>query len=614
MIDVASADLMSVSALQCELRMCFLASTRQQGIQDCLELLAGAFGSQYAVAHARIGAQILSEEWSLPELPLDDRLREMVTNVMLDAMATGNAKCKRLLIDGEESAIVAALLFDEDGEQAGALAILARGCDRDRARAFLARFEGLVGFLALLLTIDPRSQDAKNDAASRIAQACDISSHPLRLAFGMVAELKNRHGFALASIGFVKRRKVRVVAVSGLEEIRAANPGIRQIRGAMEECLDRSDIVLHQSRVSAFDERIEDDCHLHRQWSTSLGGDSVASFPLMAGDEVVAVISVTKSPEEPLTHAMLDDVRAEMADFGRIVPLSQAASRSVLQHAGDAIAATGRAWVGKGRRKFAVLACTSTLAVAWLVFGTLPFRFTVPSVVAPASQRVVAAPRDGLLAEVFVRPGDVVTEDQLLAVLDDHEDVLRLAELRASLSAVSAKSDRALAERESGLVRVYEAEEASLLAQVAMVQANIERARVRAPHAGVVLEGDLEEQLGGRVSLGQELFRVAQLDRMRILMRVPEDLVRDAREAGTATFSSTARPDEDYELKDLRVAPASTVLDGKNVFQTEGMTKQAMSGLSPGMEGVAYVDAGSRPAWFVLTRRITNWLRLNFWI
>ena len=36
--------------------------------------------------------------------------------------------------------------------------------------------------------------------------------------------------------------------------------------------------------------------------------------------------------------------------------------------------------------------------------------------------------------------------------------------------------------------------------------------------------------------------------------------------------------------------------------------------LLPGMEGVVYMDLGERNAWWVLTHRITDWLRLRFWI
>jgi len=32
------------------------------------------------------------------------------------------------------------------------------------------------------------------------------------------------------------------------------------------------------------------------------------------------------------------------------------------------------------------------------------------------------------------------------------------------------------------------------------------------------------------------------------------------------------------------------------------------------MEGTAHIDAGPRPAFWVLTHRVTDWLHMSFWL
>jgi multidrug efflux pump subunit AcrA (membrane-fusion protein) len=110
------------------------------------------------------------------------------------------------------------------------------------------------------------------------------------------------------------------------------------------------------------------------------------------------------------------------------------------------------------------------------------------------------------------------------------------------------------------------------------------------------------------------LFEIARDDRASIELRIPEQLVLATRGAVVAEFSPAAEPDRSYPLGALRVAPASTVVDQRNVFLGEADVGVDLGLLPPGMEGAAHVDAGPRSAWWVLTHRATDWLHLNFWL
>lgn len=258
-----------------------------------------------------------------------------------------------------------------------------------------------------------------------------------------------------------------------------------------------------------------------------------------------------------------------------------------------------------------------TAAVAfcsWLAIGTMQHAFTVPCTVKASDRRTIACPRAGVLAELFVRIGDRVQEGQLLAAIDASDDFLQRAELTAEIESLSAMIDYAVGAREAGQVRVHEAKRRSLQAQLAIVDASIAQAQIRAPHDGLVLTGDLRERLGSRLELGVPLFELARYDHASIELRIPERFVLAANRGVDATFSPAAEPSTSYPLRDLRIAPASTVLDQQNVFVGEASVDIDLGVLPPGMEGTAYIDAGPRQAWWVLTHRLTDWLRLNFWM
>jgi hypothetical protein len=56
------------------------------------------------------------------------------------------------------------------------------------------------------------------------------------------------------------------------------------------------------------------------------------------------------------------------------------------------------------------------------------------------------------------------------------------------------------------------------------------------------------------------------------------------------------------------------VIGEANVFLGEAVVMASLEGIAPGMEGVAHLRAGARPVWWVLTHRLTDWARLNFWL
>ena len=570
-------------------------------------------GASYAVIHARIGVLNVSEEWSDQALDAEDPIRQTVNSIMWEAMSAGTAKCVRMRQPGKPpAAVVSAILFDEDIEEAGTAAIVIHDCDHERAMDILSWFEGIVGFLALLVAQQgsPEAVRSSSSPENTSARLNSAAQHPTRLAMEMASELKNRHELDIAAIGFVSGGRVRVAAISGMDEVRSSNPGVARVRAAMEECLDFRETVIFGGPLAESD--LDVDCRLHAQWSAAAGGYAVASLPLCSGDDIVAIVSVVGSSPNALQHGELHEFAEEMADYATLVPLSQNASRSVLSHAANRTGQLIRGVFGRRKATTTTLACAALSA--WLVFGTLPYSLTVPCVVEATAHRTVPSPREAVLAELFARPGDIVSKGQLLAILDAHEDILERDKLHAEIATLQAKADQALAEGEAGEGRIFAAQEHSLRAQLAAVERSIQQAEIRAPQAGVILQGDLRERLGGRLSLGDPLFEMAGGDHMVVKLRIPENVVLDARECLAATFAPAARPEDTFELEKVRIEPSSTVFEGKNVFLGESATNARLGRLAPGMEGVAHLELENRNAWWVLTHRVTNWLRLNFWM
>jgi multidrug efflux pump subunit AcrA (membrane-fusion protein) len=524
---------------------------------------------------------------------------------MATAIESDQASCVRLTWGTGEGALVAAVLYDDGHEQAGSAAFLVRDCTRAAAYGLLAQVESLVGFVAVLLSACGRSP---REAVQR-QQGLPIphAGEPSRVLLEMAAEIGNRHGLDQVAIGIVHGRRVRVALMNGEAEPRAANPGARLLSEAMGECLDRGSAVLVAGDPGLGEFR------LHAAWLHSRGGGAVGSLPVVADDETLAIVSVACADPAALSAEKLAAMGRDLAAHAPVLRVARLAARSLAEHAREALAGGWRKW-RRARWRRLTMVSAAVAVLAWGALGTLPYSLTVPCVVKAAGRRSVSAPRDGILAEIFVRPGDSVRTGQLLAEFDSQDDQLARAELECEQTALAAQIDRALADHDAGLLRVLEAQRMGVLARLDVCEQRIEQARIRAPQDGVVLTGDLRERVGSRMAMGDELYELARSDGALVALRIPEQVVLAARETSTASFVASADPGTAHVLSDLRIAPASIVADGHNTFLAEAGTDASLWRLSPGMEGFAMLDVGQRPVWWVLSHRALSWLQLNFWI
>lgn len=597
-----------MSALQCEVRALFQDRPSNRALVESLQRVCQRLGALYAVVHTRFGVHIMSEEWCSEDGKFSSNDRDIINQALWESVSTEEARCVRLDAGSEGLMLATIVMYDQGAEPSGGAAIVLPPCDKSRILQVMAQLEGILGYISLLF--DQRdSGGAIRTAERRELRKTSDANHPVRLAYAMLAELETRYGLELAAVGFVQNKLVQIAAVSGVDDLRPSNPGVQIIRAAMEECLDRGAVIVANSQ-----DRDADDCRLHVQWSHNSQGNPVASLPLITMNETVAIISMSQGGGTQLTHEQVVLMQEELSGYAALVPLSQAANRSLTAHALADIRQGLRRFHNQGPVRIGALLAAVMLLFSWLAFGTLNHTFTVPCTVKATDRRTIACPRAGVLAELFVRPGDRVQEGQLLAAIDASDDFLQRAELTAEIESLSALVDQAVGDRQAGQVRVNEAKKRSLEAQLAIVDASIAQAQIRAPHDGLILEGDLRERLGSRLELGVPLFELARSDRASIELRIPERLVLAANECIEAVFASAAEPDRTYHLESLSVAPASTIVNERNVFLGEAKVEIDLGLLPPGMEGTARIDAGPRSAWWVMSHRTTDWLYLNFWL
>jgi hypothetical protein len=208
----------------------------------------------------------------------------------------------------------------------------------------------------------------------------------------------------------------------------------------------------------------------------------------------------------------------------------QAGETTLLQRLGECyahalLALTG----GRPRRRARPVRLGVAAASVLLALGlTVPVRQSAlaPAEVAPRDPVLVAAPMEGVIADVLVEPNQPVAAGDALFVFDDTTLRNRREVARRTLAVAEAELRRAsqVAFRdraESARLAVLEAERDMRAAELAYAEELLDRVTVRAPAAGVAVIGDPDDWVGRPVRTGERILLVADPGAVRLRLHVP---------------------------------------------------------------------------------------------
>jgi hypothetical protein len=584
---------------------------------EAFRAIARSFKSPYAAACVRLGSEVIEDDFHSG--PTDPRFwKESLQKYLTESLASPGA-CAKLLHTrdgtGAGIAFLSSALYDGTAT-IGAIALVA-ACQTDtEVTSLLAVLESLTclsGYLAESIGGPAGATSATADANESLARASGAATAE-ELAFNITNSLRTRLACEQVSLGVVVGRRIRVLSVSGLDNVAVRSPSVIRLRGAMEECLDANRIIACQHEDEGSEPGSPDGYCIHRQWQRIVGGDAVASIPLRVQERVVAVISLRRRADQPFAREKLEAIRAKAEPYATALVVLRNASRGLARHAVESAREGLRAMMAPSRigRKLA-LAGTVT-ALAWILFGSASYSLKVPCRVAPARLRHISVPFDGTISSAAGLAGDRILQGDLLCQLDARDLQQQRAEVAAKIAVLEREKDRAMAAREPASFQLALANQELARAELAINDRRIEMAGVRSPIDGVIIAGDLRKLVGSTVARGTPLFQVAPLDDWIIEIDVPEADADDLNAGLEGSFSPNARPEESRDFHVTRVRPASETRGEKNVFIGEAKGDLPFDWMRPGMEGVARVRVGQRPVWWVMFHRVIDYLRLKLWL
>ncbi len=424
----------------------------------------------------------------------------------------------------------------------------------------------------------------------------------------VVNDLAARLDCQRAALGFEHAGSIRVQAISHTATFDARTDFVRLLAEAMDEVWDLDLSVVHPPLSADGVPGLA-----HAALSASRQDHAVLSVPLRNDGVMVGVLTLERKRELPFQAGDLELCEALGTLLGSVLDLKREQERSWWERGLQAGRHAAASLFGPGHPGLKLVTALGLAALLFLSLVTGTYRVAAKTVVEGEVQRALTAPFAGFVAESKARAGDRVTTGQVLARLDDRD--LQLERLRWSAEVEQAlrRYRLAAAGSDRAAMAVTSAQADQARAQLALSEERLARSVLVAPFDGVVVQGDLSQQLGSPVEQGKLLFEVAPLDAYRVVMQVDERDIGTLQLGQRGELALSGLPYERLAFTVERITPISVPQDGRNHFRVEARLDRADERLRPGMEGIGKVEVGERRLIWIWTHPFVDWLRLWSW-
>jgi RND family efflux transporter MFP subunit len=425
----------------------------------------------------------------------------------------------------------------------------------------------------------------------------------------VATELASAFDCDRVSIGLTKGRFNEVLAVSHSAEIQPTHSLLQLLAAAMDESVDQCEVVQYPP--------LQDNVHQiilsHAELANRHNVQQLLTIPMMREQTIIGAMVFERRDLEPFTTEQIDLLGNLSATLGPVLELKRDREHSWFARLkADINGIRQKLFAQEGR---AMRATMAIIIASILALPLIPIKYSLnaPARLEGISQRVMVAPSDGFLRSASVRPGDLVKAGQVLAEMADED--LRQERRRWESEVLrhdSAFGD-ALKRRDRAQMASTQAQASEARAQLNLAEQQIERTRITAPFNGVVLKGDLKQQIGAPFKRGDTLLVLAPANEYRVIVSVEDRAIESVAKGARGNLLLTAMPDTALPMTVERVLPVANAQDGRNAFEVEAKLNNNTVALRPGMEGVAKIESGERSLYWMLGHRLSDWVKLTFW-
>jgi hypothetical protein len=248
-----------------------------------------------------------------------------------------------------------------------------------------------------------------------------------------------------------------------------------------------------------------------------------------------------------------------------------------------------------------------------ILFIPIPYYPSRTCVIEPESRQHIVSPVAGKIASCETRPGDLVKTGQLLVRLDDEQIQRDLAAAQAEYQRATKKLESAMANRQQGEATLAKIEILKAESILDSLKSQLSDLEIKSTSTGIVIQGDWNRSLGMPVTMGQNLFEIAELSSLVAEVHLNAEDLGQIRVGDTISVRADSAGTERFSGNISRIEPRASISDEGVFFVADVMIQDAEQRLRPGMKATAVVDAGWKSIGWLLFSRPYRWLA-NQWV
>lgn len=287
---------------------------------------------------------------------------------------------------------------------------------------------------------------------------------------------------------------------------------------------------------------------------------------------------------------------------------AQLASRfaATVAHAWAALSPKQK-WMGRLRSKRAAILITTGL----FLLGCIPVPLTVlaPAQVVAQDAKLVAAPLQGVIEDIFVKPDMYVEKGELLFRFNQIEQInnleLREKELAVTLARFQRASQSAFSSGEGRKeLAITKAELDVAKAERDYASLQLAQTEVFAPANGIALFSGKDEWKGRPVSIGERIMRLADPEKQELQIELPVDDAVILTQKISAQVFLDADPLNPRSVQVFRRGYAPESFDERPMaFPLRASFDQTSEPLRIGWRGTAQISGETVPLAYNLFRK-----------
>jgi len=425
--------------------------------------------------------------------------------------------------------------------------------------------------------------------------------------------------FDRCSIGLYSRGRLTVDAVSGLEAVPKSEE-MEKLRAIQQMVAELNEVVYADKREEEWEVDPESGAGRLVPYLEEAGYRGFYALPLADEQGVLGVIALESSEEDFLQENHLElltilasqtTVAIRNAQLYQQVPLISV-MRPLLERKARLLAMP--------RARLLRLAVQALIVAVVLTVIPWKMRIAAPAQVAPAERRAVTGEIEAVIRQVHVREGMAVEAGAVLAELDAGDDRVNLGQAqthfdlaRRTMMEAEASGDLSTAHQSRLQMEMHQA-------GVQLYRSRVERARLRAPVAGVVVTPKVEERVGELLEKGAVFCELVDAQRLALEMNVPETSIDLVQPGAPVTIKLNAFPTRTFAGTVERVSSQAVAIEGEQHFVVRALFDNPDLSARTGMVGRAKIGAmggwarsGWYPVGYVLLRGPARWFWRTAW-